>query len=75
VSLEVELRDGILIRLPIAATDRGYCPAPSTRTRITAVALRRLIALAQEGEATCPSAPGASGNGSPSTSAGRSSAS
>ena len=75
VSLEVELRDGILIRIPATATDRWYCPAPSTRTRITAVALRQLIALAHQGEAPCPSDPAPSGGGSPKPSGNTSSAS
>jgi hypothetical protein len=75
VSLEVELRDGILIRIPVAATDRGYCPTPSTGTRITAVALRQLIAIAREGEAPCSSDLAPSGDDSPKPSGNTSSAS
>jgi hypothetical protein len=74
VSLEVELRDGILIRIPVAATDRGYCPTPSTGTKITAIALCQLVAIAREGEAPCPSDLAPSGTDSPKSSGNTSSA-
>src|SRR5262249_40836163 len=63
-SFEVEHRDGIIIRIPAAATDRADCPSPSTRTRITADAVRQLLGLLADWGVPCESRLGPSGGGS-----------
>src|SRR5262249_55645409 len=54
-SFEVEHRDGIVIRIAAAATDRSYCPSHLPRTRIRAPAIRRLLSLLAEWREPCES--------------------
>ena len=70
LSFEVEHRDGIILRIAAAATDQAYCPSPSTRTRITAVAVRQLLGLLAEWREPCESRRVPSGDDSRKRSAG-----
>jgi hypothetical protein len=54
-SFEVEHRDGIILRIPAAATDAAYCLSPSTRTRITADAVRQVLGLVADWREPCES--------------------
>ena len=72
VSVAVEYRDGIILRIAVAATDYAYCPSPSPRSRITAVALKQLVGLLTDWRDVCASQPARSGNGSRKRTASRS---
>ena len=64
LSFEVEHRDGIILRIAAAATDRAHCPPSSPRSKITPVVLRQLLGLLADWKEPCVSRPVPSGDDS-----------
>ena len=61
----VAYREDIRLRIPIAATDLVGCGVAPPRGKLTRAALRELVALLKECEASCPQQPNACGADSP----------